>query len=57
MCSIGRVTQPDGTVAYTTRVPATIAYIVKGVALAALLLICTSLLVGQTFNPFIYFNF
>ena len=57
VCSIGRVTQPDGTVAYTTRVPATIAYIVKGVALAALLLICTSLLVGQTFNPFIYFNF
>lgn len=57
VCSIGRVANPDGTVSYTTRIPATAAYIVKGIALGAVLLLCTALLVGQTYNPFIYWNF
>ena len=38
-------------------VPATIAYIIKGIALAALLFIATAMLAGATYNPFIYTRF
>lgn len=57
ICAIGRKEQPDGTVVYTTRVPATVAYVVKSIVLIALLLICTAMLSGQSYNPFIYFRF
>ncbi len=36
---------------------ATAAYVVKGAALAGLLLLSTAMLTGQAFNPFIYFRF
>lgn len=36
---------------------ATAAYVVKGIALAGLLFLSTSMLAGQAYNPFIYFRF
>ena len=57
VCNIGRKEQEDGTVVYTTHVPATVSYIIKGIILAGLLLVCTAMLSGQSYNPFIYFRF
>ena len=57
VCGIGRVKKPDGSVEVVNPVPAAVAYIVKGVVLAALLFICTAMLVGQSYNPFIYGRF
>ena len=41
----------------SSEVPATVAYIVKGIALALLLFLSTAMLAGATYNPFIYTRF
>ncbi len=57
VCQSGAQVNAEGALVSERNVPATVAYIVKGIALAALVFISTAMLVGNTYHPFIYFRF
>ena len=57
ICQSGAKVNAEGALVSERNVPATAAYAIKGIALAVLVLVCTAMLVGNTYHPFIYFRF